>query len=239
MMCFVRGWVGEWGNLAGDWKAASFVVFTAAAVLPMSEPSKGRFFLPFEELSLALRSTESAPLSLQQKMHPGDARQSYSWASNTSHPAWVTSGEATEAICPLLLLLLSQAASWHHIVLHSAKCSSQQVTFLHCTLLLLNIAFQLASWSPGCAFSSAKLNLETSMSILIKKSPSSPCTRIRKTFAGHCERCQVLGLVHIIHFIYTLLFRSPCNALLSNQSGGVSLTGITMVILVLAWLEVI
>lgn len=83
MMCFVRGWVGERSNLAGDWKAASFVVFTAAAVLSMSEPSKGRLFLPFEELILALRSlcvqdsrgwsTKSAPRSLQQKIHPGDA----------------------------------------------------------------------------------------------------------------------------------------------------------------------
>lgn len=56
MMCFVRGWVGERGSLAGDWKAASFVVFTADAVLSMSEPSKSRLILPLEELSLALRS---------------------------------------------------------------------------------------------------------------------------------------------------------------------------------------
>lgn len=75
--------------MAGDWKAASFVVFTAAAVLSMSEPSKGRLFLPFEELSLALRrlcvqdstgwSTKSAPHSRKYiQRRPGRSQQTYS-----------------------------------------------------------------------------------------------------------------------------------------------------------------
>lgn len=132
MMCFVRGWVGERGNLAGDWKAASFVVFAAAAVGSMSEPSKGRLSLPFEELSLALCAEwhrMQPKVSNTQPAAQNTPRRCQGKPQNTSHPAWFTSGEATEGICPLLLL--SQAASWHHVVLHPAKCSSQQVTFLY------------------------------------------------------------------------------------------------------------
>lgn len=239
MMCFVRGWFGERGNLAGDWKAASFVVFTAAAVLSMSEPSKGRFFLPFEELSLALRSTKSAPLSLQQKIHPGDARQTYSWASEhipscLSHFRGGYRGNLPSPPPPLPGCILAP----HRAALSKTQQPTSNIFTLH-------FSFLKHCFSAGklvtrlCIFICKTQFREQYVNTDKKKSPSSPCRRIRKTFAGRCERCQVLGLVHILHFIKTLLFRSPLQCCVIKSACWVGLTGTTMVILVSPWLEVI